>query len=102
MLETATGKDFEMPSFKTLEIPEDQLQKFVGTYSSKDMPLKINVFIEEKKLMAQATGQSSFPLEPTSENTFKFDRAGIVIEFFPAKNQFVIMQGGTKNIFTKE
>ncbi len=102
MLETATGKDFEMPSFKTLEIPEADLQKFVGTYSSKDIPLKINIFIKDKKLMAQATGQSDFPLEATSQTTFKFDRAGIVIEFFPAKNQFVIMQGGTKNIFTKE
>ncbi len=102
LVETAMGKDFEIPSFKTMEIPESELQKYTGTYSSPDVPLKINIFIKDKKLMAQATGQGSFPLEATSNTRFKFDTAGIVIEFFPAKNQFIIMQGGTKNTFTKE
>ncbi|WP_343664980.1 serine hydrolase domain-containing protein [Chryseobacterium mucoviscidosis] len=102
MIETAMGKDFEMPSFKTYEISEHDLQKFTGTYSSKDVPLKITIFIEDKKLMAQASGQSAFPLEAISETSFKFDMAGIVIDFYPAKKQFVIIQGGTKNTFTKE
>lgn len=102
MVETAIGKDFKMPSFKTLEIPEADLQKFVGNYASPDVPLKINIFIKDKKLMAQATGQGAFPLEATSETSFKFDMAGIVIDFYPAKKQFVIIQGGTKNTFTKE
>lgn len=102
MIETAMGKDFEMPNFKTYEISENDLQKFTGTYSSKDVPLKITIFIEDKKLMAQATGQSAFSLEAISETSFKFDMAGIVIDFYPAKKQFVIIQGGTKNTFTKE
>lgn len=102
LVETAMGKDFEIPSFKTMEIPENELQKYVGTYSSPDVPLKINIFIKDKKLMAQATGQGALPLEATSNTRFKFDTAGIVVEFFPAKNQFIIMQGGTKNTFTKE
>ncbi|SDI57693.1 D-alanyl-D-alanine carboxypeptidase [Chryseobacterium taeanense] len=102
MIETAIGKDFEIPSFKTMEIPENELQKYAGTYSSPDIPLKINIFIKDKKLMAQATGQGAFPLEATSNTRFKFDTAGIVVEFFPAKNQFIIMQGGTKNTFAKE
>lgn len=102
MIKTAIGKDFDIPSFKTMEIPENELQKYVGTYSSPDIPLKINIFIKDKKLMAQATGQGAFPLEATSNTRFKFDKAGIVVEFFPAKNQFIIMQGGTKNTFTKE
>lgn len=102
MIETAMGKDFEIPNFKTYEISENDLQKFTGTYSSKGIPLKITIFIEDKKLMAQATGQSAFPLEAISETSFKFDMAGIVIDFYPAKKQFVIIQGGTKNTFTKE
>jgi len=102
MIETALGRDFKMPSFKTLEIPENVLQKYVGTYSSKDVPLKINIFIKDKKLMAQATGQSAFPLEATSNTSFKFDAAGIGIDFYPEKKQFDIKQRGTKNTFTKE
>ncbi|WP_419870244.1 serine hydrolase domain-containing protein [Chryseobacterium sp. CT-SW4] len=102
MLEAATGKDFEMPSFRSYEIPEAELQKFVGTYSSPDIPLKINIFIRNKKLMAQATGQSEFPLEAVSDTSFKFDAARIVIDFYPAKKQFIIIQSGIKNTFTKE
>jgi len=102
MVEAAMGKDFKMPSFETIEISEADLQKFVGNYASPDVPLKINIFIKDKKLMAQATGQGAFPLEATSETSFKFDMAGIVIDFYPAKKQFIIIQGGTKNTFTKE
>ncbi|EJL73550.1 serine hydrolase domain-containing protein [Chryseobacterium populi] len=102
MIKTAMGKDFEMPGFKVFEVPENELRKYAGTYSSPDIPLKINIFIREKKLVAQATGQSEFSLEATSNTRFKFDMAGIVIDFYPAKNQFVISQGETKNTFTKE
>jgi D-alanyl-D-alanine carboxypeptidase len=102
LIETALGKDFEIPGFKTIEIPENELQKYTGTYSSPDVPLKINIFIQDKKLMAQATGQGAFPLEATSPTNFTFDMAGIEINFYPEKNQFIIMQGGTKNTFTKE
>ncbi|MCJ8154946.1 beta-lactamase family protein [Chryseobacterium sp. SSA4.19] len=86
MILTATGKDFEMPSFKTLEIPEAQLQKFTGIYASAGVPVKFNIFIQDKKLMAQATGQSAFQLDATSETSFKFDMAGIVVNFYPEKN----------------
>lgn len=102
LIETALGKDFEMPSFKTVEINEGELQKYTGTYSSPDVPLKINIFIQDKTLMAQATGQGAFPLEATSVTSFKFDMAGIVIDFYPEKKQFIIKQGGTENTFTKE
>jgi D-alanyl-D-alanine carboxypeptidase len=102
MIVTATGKDFEMPSFKTVDVQETQLQKLTGNYSSPGVPLKINIFIQDKKLMAQATGQSAFPLDPTSETSFKFDMAGIVINFYPEKKQFDIIQGGVKTTFTKE
>ncbi|MBB6370792.1 serine hydrolase domain-containing protein [Chryseobacterium shigense] len=102
MVETVMGKDFQMPGFKTLELPEAELQKFTGTYSTPNIPLKINIFIKEKKLMAQATGQDEFPLEATSDTSFKFEKAGVVIDFYPAKKQFVIIQGGKKNTFTKE
>ncbi len=102
MMLTAKGKDFKMPGFKTVQIAESELQKFTGTYSSRDMPLKINIFIQDKKLMGQATGQSAFPLDATSETSFKFDISGIVINFRPEKKQFDIIQGGVKTTFTKE
>ena len=100
MLKVATGQDFSMPNFKS--IPESELQQFVGIYSAPEMPVKFDIFIKDKKLMAQATGQSAFPLEATSKNSFKFDAAGIVVNFEPSKKQFVIIQSGVETVFTKE
>ena len=102
LLETAAGHDFEMPDFKTFNIAESELQKFAGKYASPGIPVKFNIFIQDNKLMAQATGQGAFPLDAVSGTKFKFDPAGITVEFFPEKNQFVIMQGGEKDTFTKE
>jgi len=102
MMSAATGKDFTIPSFAVIQIPEAELQKLTGNYASPAVPLKINIFIQDKVLMAQATGQSAFPLDATSETSFKYDMAGIVINFNPEKKQFDIIQRGVKTTFTKE
>lgn len=102
LIETALGKDFKMPDFQTVEVPESKLQEYTGTYSSPGVPLKINIFIQDKKLMAQATGQSAFPLEAKSATSFTFDMAGIEINFHSEKKQFDIIQSGMKTTFTKE
>jgi len=102
MLKAATGKDFDMPNFKSLEISEEELQKFVGNYASKGIPVKFNIFIQNKTLMAQATGQSAFPLDAVSKTSFKFDMADIKVDFDAEKKLFVIEQGGNKTTFIKE
>jgi len=102
MLKAATGKDFQMPGFKTFTVSENELQQYVGVYSAPGIPVKFNIFIENKQLMAQATDQSAFPLEATSKNNFKFDAAEITVNFEPAKKQFVVIQSGIETVFTKE
>lgn len=43
--------------------------------------MKITITEENGKLLAQATGQSSFPLVAKSETEFVFDTAGIKLIF---------------------
>ncbi len=102
MMQAATGKDFQIPDFRSFSVSEAELQQFTGIYSSPKIPVKFDIFIKDKKLMAQATGQSAFPLEATSKNSFKFDTAGIVVNFDPSKKQFTIIQSGIETVFTKE
>lgn len=102
MIKAAAGNDFQIPGFKTFNVSENELQQYVGVYSASGIPVKFNIFIENKQLMAQATDQSAFPLEPTSKNNFTFDAAEITVTFEPAKKQFVISQSGTATVFTKE
>ncbi len=93
---------FKLPVFTTIALKPEDLDKYTGTYSSTQLPIKITVAKNNATLTAQATGQGAFPLEATATDVFKFDQAGIVMEFAPAKNQFVLKQGGGNFVFTKE
>jgi CubicO group peptidase (beta-lactamase class C family) len=96
------GKPFTIPTFETVNVSAEVLDKYVGVYASPDFPLKVTVTREGTTLKAQATGQSAFPLDATAPDKFKFDGAGIVLEFDAAKNQMTLKQGGRETVFTKE
>lgn len=96
------GKPFDIPTFKTIELKTEDLDKYLGEYSSAEIPLKLTITKDNLKLFAQATGQSAFPLDPTENDKFEFMAAGIKIEFKPVENQMILNQGGKKFIFTKK
>ncbi len=83
-----------------IAIDESKVEPFIGTYASKDIPLKLNITFKDGNLMAQATGQPSFPLSPKSEKEFVFPAAGIEIIF--EENAFILKQAGQKFKFIKE
>jgi hypothetical protein len=78
------------------------LDRYVGTYASTQIPLKITMTKEGTSLKAQATGQGAFTMEPVSQGVFKFDQAGIRATFDAAKPTFLLQQGGKEYTFTKE
>lgn len=89
---------FPFPNFD--KIDNSVLQKYVGTYASSEIPLKITVSTKNGELIAQATGQPSFPLTPKSDTEFVFQTAGVEMVF--EENKFTLKQGGQKFKFTKE
>jgi len=92
---------FKIPVFKSISIKPEELDKYVGIYSSASFPLKITIAKTESGLTGQATGQGAFPLTPTEADVFEFDQAGITMEFRPAKNEFTFKQGAGTFVFTK-
>jgi len=96
------NKPYDIPNFKTFELTSDDLDVYLGIYSSEQFPLKITISKSENTLMAQATGQSEFSLDASEKNIFKYDTAGIVLEFNPTQNQMIIKQGGGESVLTKE
>lgn len=62
----------------------------------------LTVTSDENTLFCQATGQSSFPLEPYENQIFKFDPADITITFSLEVNKFTIDQAGSKTVFLKQ
>ncbi len=96
------NQPFSIPTFETFAVKAEDLDKYTGVYSSAEVPLKITVTKDKTTLVAQATGQSAFPLDATAKDKFKFDAAGVVMEFEPEKNQMTLKQGGRQFTFTKD
>jgi len=97
------GRDYELPVFtRAMELPSEQLKKYTGVYSSPGFPLKVTISVKENTLIGQATGQPSFPLEAYEINKFRFDPAGLKMEFLPEKDKMILRQGGGEFELTKE
>ena len=82
--------------------PPEELDIYTGIYSSESFPLKITISRADSTLMAQATGQSAFPLNATGEHQFGFVPAGIVIRFNPETHEMTLMQSGATFILKRE
>lgn len=102
VLSTIYNKPFEIPDFKTYELTSEDLNKYLGTYSSAQVPLKITITKDDKTLIAQATGQSPFPLQATDKDKFRFSQAGIVMEFNPEEKTMTLNQGGGQYVFKRD
>ena len=102
VLSAVFGNDFEIPDFKTFKVDAGKLEKYVGVYASTQIPLKITITVNNKTLVAQATGQSAFPLEATAIDKFKFEQAGVVMEFNAVDKSMVLKQGGGVFNYKKE
>lgn len=92
LLSITFGQPFDIPSFEersAMNLDQSELERYTGVYSSESFPLDIELFIQGENLMAQATGQGSFPLTIYDEKTMGFEPAGIEIVFQdPEKGRF--------------
>lgn len=97
-----TIPNFKIPATKAITLKSADLDKFLGNYSSAQMPLKITVTKNDNILMAQATGQNAFALAAVTPTQFEFKTAGIVMEFSATGDGFTLKQGGGTFKFVKD
>lgn len=102
ILSWAYDQPFDIPDFSNYITNTEQLDPYLGVYSSKHLPIKITISKKDLVLIAQAEGQDAFPMETAGKDQFRFDRAGIEIEFNPAEKKMTLKQGGASFAFTKE
>ncbi|MGC4232218.1 MAG: serine hydrolase domain-containing protein [Niabella sp.] len=95
-------KPFQVPTFESITISPEVLDRYVGVYSSPQAPVKFTITRKDTTLFIQANGESSdAPLEATAQNQFKIEGA-IIVEFDTGKSQMVIKRGGGERVFTRE
>lgn len=102
VLSATYNKPYEIPTFSKYNATPEELETFVGTYYASEIDFRIRITREEGTLKAQGTGQPAFVLEATEKNVFKFDVAGVKMEFYPEKNTMILTQGGVPLEFKKE
>jgi len=96
------NKPFEIPAFESIAVSPEVLDKYVGVYSSPEVPVKFTITRKGATLYVQPGEQSAAPLEATAEDKFAIEGAGVVFEFDAAKNQMIQKRGGRERVFTKE
>ena len=95
------NKPFQIPSFETIAVSPEVLDKYVGVYSSPEVPVKFTITRKGATLYVQPGEESAAPLEATAEDKFEIS-VGVVFEFNAAKNQMIMKRSGGQRIFTKE
>ena len=89
------------PNLKSVALDESMLRKHEGIYSNPALPFKVNIKLVDGVLIAHATDQGSFPLNPLSDNVFNFDPAGVTITF--TATGFTLQQAdGSTSEFKRE
>lgn len=95
------NKPFPIPTFQTIAVSPEVLDKYVGVYSTPDAPVKFTITRVGTTLFIQPPGESAAPLEATAQDKFKIEGA-IVVEFDAEKNQMTIKRGAGQRVFIKE
>jgi hypothetical protein len=75
---------------------------YIGNFSSKQIPIKVEFTSENEALTLNATGQQTIDLEDAGNGKFTFDQAGLEIQFGKDKKDFTLEVSGQKFTFTKD
>jgi len=100
ILSAVYDKPFEIPKFTRLT--DEELDKYLGVYSSKQLPIKVTITKVNKQLFAQGTGQPTYPLDATAKDIFKSEAVQAILEFNPTDKTMILKQGGGVFNFERE
>ena len=95
-------RPFQIPAFETTVVSTAILDKYVGVYSSPEVPVKFTITRNGTTLFVQPDSQSAATLEATAPDKFQLAGGRIVFEFDAAKKQMIHKRGGPARVFTKE
>lgn len=96
------GKEYTIPTFTTLKLSPEQLAVYVGVYKTAELPIELTISADGSTLKAQATGQEAFALEAYEIHKFKFEPAGVDIQFNPEEKKLTLKQAGRSYVFDKK
>jgi CubicO group peptidase (beta-lactamase class C family) len=104
ILNTYYQKEIDFPVFKENTLSSDDLNQYIGTYTSPEVPFKVIITKDKNTLLVEmsGTGQPPIPLTEEEKNIFVFAPAGLRLGFNPQASEVTMSQGPNKAILKKE
>lgn len=102
ILSAIFNQPYDIPEFKTYAVSPEALEQYLGTYSSAEIPVKMTITKENSTLQLLTPGQPAIALEAAAKDQFRFDKAGLILEFNPAEKSMVLKQKGGNFMFKKD
>lgn len=96
------NRPYRIPSYASYTYKSEDLDKYIGTYSCNQLPMRITITKDSNTLIAQASGQPSFALDAVEIHKFKYDPAGIRLDFNPDRKEMILRQGGGNFVFMRD
>ena len=102
--ETEVIKHLKTSEFKSTAVTDEDLDKYLGVYSSDQVPVIMTITKAYKRLYVQATGQPALSLDAIAEHKFKIRNAGtgVILEFNPTDKTIILHQDGEIYNFVRE
>lgn len=91
LLKICFNEKFTIPFSKAINYKTNDLDKYVGKYSSKQLPFSVACLKEDSKLYLEAGGKK-FEVQPINENYFMHAQSGTFFEFLPEKEELLIKE----------
>ena len=102
VLSAIYGESYEIPVFTSYDVSSEELDQFIGVYTSDRISLKITFTKKDKILVAEAPGIPASALQAVKKNVFTLDQSAARFVFDPENNTMTLTQGGAEFKFTKE
>ncbi|MEP7267574.1 MAG: hypothetical protein ABI844_08085 [Saprospiraceae bacterium] len=86
---------------KAKELANIDLNLYLGTFTNSMPPYKLTFTTKEKSLFCQVPNQPAFQVTAYGNHIFKYDQAGVALEFIPTENKVIVKQGSEIKEFVK-
>ncbi len=96
ILKICFNETFIAPFPTAIQLKPEDLDKYLGRYSSEQMPIVVNCTKDGNKLLLETQGKV-FELEPINQNYFMHPVLGYFFEFFPDKGELQVKE--TDNVY---
>jgi D-alanyl-D-alanine carboxypeptidase len=95
------NKPFIVPKFKSITLTSTDLNKYLGNYTSDQLPWKVVITKNGVTLMAQISDQGTYALDAQGSDNFGLNLLGVTLQFNTANHSFTVTQGGKTYTYFK-